>query len=64
MMDKNLEYLEDAFRDHIERISNALAVGNCGSFEEYKFLTGQIRGLMAACRMVDDLKTNLENLDD
>lgn len=63
-MSNNLEYLNDSFKEHIDRLTYALSMGNCSSYEEYKYTTGQIRGLMVACRIVEDLNSNLENLDD
>lgn len=60
----NLDYLLSSFRDRMEMLSNAMSVGNCGSYDEYKFMTGQVRGLMAACAIVEDLKSNLEISDD
>jgi len=63
-MDKNLEYLIDAFNDRMDMLSTAISAGNCMTYDEYKFACGQIRGLEAACRIIEDLKSNLENADD
>jgi len=64
MMDKELEYLLEAFQDRIHMLGEATVRGNCVSYDEYKFSCGQIRGLEAACRIVEDLKSNLESSDD
>lgn len=63
-MDKNLEYLLAAYQDRMRMLGDAIAHGNCMSYEEYKFSCGQIRGLEAACGIIEDLKSNLENADD
>jgi len=61
---RNLDYLLSAFKDRMDMLGDAIAHGNCTSYEEYKFACGQIRGLEAACVIVEDLKSNLENSDD
>ena len=61
MIDKNLDYLLDEGKERIEMLKNALAAGNCQSYEEYKYTCGQIRGLEAACLTVIDLKQRMEN---
>lgn len=63
-MDRNLEYLIDAYQDRMKMLAEAISVGNCTSYEEYKFACGQIRGLEAACAIIQDLVSNLENADD
>jgi hypothetical protein len=64
MMDRNLDYLLDACQDRIEMLSEAISLGNCMSYDEYKFACGQIRGLEAACGIIKDLISNLETADD
>ena len=63
-MDRNFEYLISAYQDRIQMLSDAISVGHCSSYEEYKFACGQIRGLEAACSIIKDLASNLENADD
>lgn len=63
-MDRNLEYLLNAYRDRMRMLQEAVSRGNCMSYEEYKFACGQLRGLEAACGIVEDLKSNLEIADD
>ena len=64
MIDQNLDYLLDENRERIEMLKQALAAGNCQSFEEYKYVCGQLRGLEAACLTIVDLKQKLENSDE
>lgn len=64
MMDKNLEYLLDQYKDRMQMLTEAIARGNCKDFEEYRFVCGQLRGLEAACSVIQDLKERLENSDD
>jgi hypothetical protein len=64
MMEKNFYYLIDACEDRIGMLSEAISLGNCTSYEEYKFACGQIRGLEAACAIIQDLISNLETADD
>ena len=58
------DYLIKEFRDRIAMLSGALASGNVQSYEDYKYTCGQIRGLEAACFVIEDLKRQLENSDD
>lgn len=63
-MDKYLEYLNKQFTERQESLANALAEGAAKSFEEYKQLVGEIRGLSFAQLCVNDLVRKLENDDD
>lgn len=58
-----LEYLVKEFTERMTMLSEALARGHCGSYEEYKYTCGQLRGLEAACAIVEDLTKRLENSD-
>jgi hypothetical protein len=64
MMDKNLEYLLDEYKDRMKMLQEALSHGNCQNFEEYRYICGQLRGLEAACLTIVDLKNRLENSDE
>jgi hypothetical protein len=64
MIDQNLDYLLDQNKERIEMLKQALAAGNCQSYEEYKYACGQLRGLEAACLSIVDLKHRLENSDE
>ena len=64
MMDKNLTYLMDQYKDRMQMLTEAIARGNCKDFDEYRFVCGQLRGLEAACAVIQDLTERLENSDD
>jgi hypothetical protein len=63
-MDKYLEYLKKQFTERQESLADALAEGAAKSFEEYKQLVGEIRGLSFAQLCVSDLVRKFENDDD
>ena len=63
-MDRNLDYLLDEYKQRIDVLKQAVAAGNCQSFEEYKYACGQLRGLESACLIITDLKQRLENSDE
>ena len=63
-MDRNLEYLVSEYKERMQMLQDALSHGNCKSFEEYKYVCGQLRGLEAACATIVDLKQRLENSDE
>jgi hypothetical protein len=56
-----LDYLLSEFKDRIQMLQKAAGAGNCGSYDEYKYTCGQIRGLEAACLTITDLKTKAED---
>ena len=64
MMDKNLTYLMDQYKDRMQMLTEAIARGNCKDFDEYRFVCGQLRGLEAACAVIQDLTERLEKSDD
>jgi hypothetical protein len=63
-MDRNLDYLLDEYKERLDLLKQAVAAGNCNSFEEYKYVCGQLRGLESACLIITDLKQRLENSDE
>jgi hypothetical protein len=63
-MDKYLEYLNKQFTERQTSLADALAEGAAKSYEEYKQLVGEIRGLSFAQLCVNDLVRKLENDDD
>ena len=63
-MDKYLEYLNKQFTERQQSLADALANGAAKTFEEYKQLVGEIRGLSFAQLCVNDLVRKLENDDD
>lgn len=62
-MDKYLEYLNKQFTERQLSLADALANGAAKTFEEYKQLVGEIRGLSFAQLCVSDLVRKLENDD-
>ena len=50
--------------EKISQLKDYLAEGKAESFEEYKKLCGEIRGLLIMRGYVLDLKQKLENSDD
>ena len=63
MMDA-LEVLTKQTDEKVAQIKDFLSEGKAESFEEYKRLCGEIRGLLTARGYILDLKQNLENSDD
>lgn len=61
---REIDYLFDEYQKRITQLADALARNHISSFEEYKYVCGQIRGLEAACGLIQDLKDRLENSDD
>lgn len=59
-----LDLLLDKYKERIALLQDAVAMGGCKSFDEYKYSCGQIRGLEAACLVVTDLKSTMENSDE
>jgi hypothetical protein len=50
--------------EKIDNLKDWLAEGKAESFEEYKRLCGEIRGLLIARGFALDLKQTMENSDD
>lgn len=63
-MDKNLDYLFREITERMQMLTEAVARGNCATYEEYKYTCGQLRGLEAACTIIKDLEQRLENSDE
>ena len=63
MMDA-LEVLTKQTNEKVSQIKDYLSEGKAESFEEYKRLCGEIRGLLTARGYILDLQQNLENVDD
>jgi len=54
------EYLYKKLRQRREDIQVSLGTGNIGSFEEYRFAVGQIKGLTF---MEDEIRTAMKNIE-
>ena len=59
-----LDLLLDKYKERIALLQDAIAMGGCKTFDEYRYSCGQLRGLEAACLVVTDLKSNMENSDE
>ena len=51
-------------KDRLQMLSSALQNGHCVSYDEYKYICGQIRGLESACGIILDLQKKMENSDE
>lgn len=60
-MSNALDVLIVEIKDNIRMIENALSLGKASSYDEYKYLCGEIRGLLTALDNVKDLKNRMEN---
>jgi len=63
-MDKYLEYLNKIFVDRQKQIAEAITDGSAKSYEDYKQLVGEIRGLSFARLSLDDLVRKMEENDE
>ena len=59
-----LEVIVKQTDDKISQLKDYLSNGRATSFEEYKALCGEIRGLLLARGYTLDMQQNLEKLDD
>lgn len=50
--------------EKVSQLKEHLAEGKAASFEEYKRLCGEIRGLLTARGYALDLKSAMENMDE
>ena len=63
-MDKYLDYLNKNLADRQKQIADALANGAAKSYEDYKQLVGEIRGLSFAQLSLNDLARKMEENDE
>lgn len=59
-----LEVLVKQADEKVEQLKDYLAEGRAESFEEYKKLCGEVRGLLTMRGYTLDLKQTMENSDD
>jgi hypothetical protein len=59
-----LEILVQQTDEKVTQLKEHLAAGRATSFEEYKSICGEIRGLLITRGYTLDLKKNLEDSDD
>jgi len=50
--------------EQIQNVNEAITSGRPDTFDEYKRLCGEVRGLLFARDIVKDLKNKMENSDD
>jgi hypothetical protein len=58
------ELLIKNINEEIELIQDAICHGKADSFDEYKRLCGEVRGLLIARALTEALRTRMENSDD
>lgn len=59
-----IEVIVSQTDEKISQLKDYVATGRCSSFEEYKNLCGEIRGLLIARGYALDLQQKLENSDE
>jgi len=59
-----LEVIVEQTDDKISQLKDYLAEGKAESYEEYKRLCGEIKGLLTARGYALDLQQRLENMDE
>lgn len=59
-----IEWLIQQINDEVELRNSALCQGKVESFDEYKRLCGEARGLLIAKELTLALKDKMENSDD
>jgi len=58
------EVITFQINEQIQNVNEAITSGRPGTFDEYKRLCGEVRGLLFARDIVKDLKNKMENSDD
>ena len=56
--------LTDDCNDKIDQLKEFLAAGGAKSFDEYKGICGEIKGLLTALSRISDLQHKMEQSDD
>ena len=64
MQHQVLELLRDKLEDHLKLLQMAVGDGSAKSFDHYKELCGNIRGLQTAQLEIADLVRKLKDSDD
>jgi len=63
-MDSTLAYLLKEYQDRMTMLQDAVVRGQCSGIEEYRYICGQLRGLEAACVVIEDLTKKMEDSDE
>jgi len=58
------EVITFQINEQIQNVNEAITSGRPDTFDEYKRLCGEVRGLLFARDIVKDLKNKMENSDD
>jgi len=58
------DVLTDDCSEKIEQLKEFLASGGAKSFDEYKGICGEIKGLLTALIRIQDLQHKMENSDE
>lgn len=58
------EVLREQLKGREETLKNALCGDHAASYDEYRYMTGQLRGLAVAHNLVKDLETLQYESDD
>ena len=61
---KELEIVAGHIDDKVSQLKDYLSDGQCETYEDYKRICGEIRGLLIARGYALDLKQNLEIADE
>lgn len=64
LADKALNILVKQLDDKILQLQEALADGRVESFDEYKKVCGEVKGLLTARNYITDLNKAMENSDE
>jgi hypothetical protein len=54
-------YMKKKLREQMNEIADAMALGSCQSFDQYKHMVGQIEGLAWVERELIDLEERMTN---
>ena len=61
---KELEIVANHIDDKVQQLKDFMSDGKCENFEDYKRISGEIRGLLIAKGYALDLKQTMENADE
>lgn len=64
MIDKYLDHLVQKLETQIRVFEESLGGGGAKNFDEYRYMCGEIHGLLIAREEALDLKQRLENSDE
>jgi hypothetical protein len=64
LVDKAFNVIIKHIDDKVLQLQEAMADGNCSSYEEYKKVCGEVRGLLTARNYITDLNKAMENSDE